>query len=227
MGWPRFSKEGLEFWCAYFSGLGLPWYDGWHIDVGRELGRRIRGHPSHNTWLNQALHWQQEGRRRELRPEETEWMRWLRRQDCNYTRYRNFRGENELSITQWGDCALQLAIYNMIDKAEAVGYKQVRHHCREATTNQNLCDMWKHFGMNFEGLGIHDAGDVIEMYLFQMMESAAGDPDPGREDQDVGEAQGDAAVGESISAAENLFLFAAYALLLQYCPYYCPSNAPS
>ena len=90
MGWPIFSDEGFAFWCTYFA--HLPWYDGWHIDVGRELGRRIRSHPSHDEWTDRAFQWAQESVRRELRPEATEWMRWLRRQDCNYTRYQNFRG---------------------------------------------------------------------------------------------------------------------------------------
>ena len=196
-GVANIHDEGFAFWRAYFS--RLPWYNGWHIHVGHELGRRIRSHPSHDEWADRAFHWAQESVRRELRPEETEWMRWLRRQDCNYTRYSR---EKELLMTQWGDCALQLAVSSMIPKAEAVGFK-VRHHCREATTNQNLCRMWNHLGMNLERFGTQRTSDVIEMYLLQMMESA---------------------VGENIFAAENLIFVGAYALLLQYCPWNAPSR---
>ena len=129
-------------------------------------------------------------------------MRWLRRQDCNYTRYQNFRGDDALLMTQWGDCALQLTIYNMIPKAEAAGFTQVRHHCRQATENRKLCCMWAHLDMKFERFGKHHTGDVIEMYLLQMMESA---------------------FGGNIFTAENLFYVGMYALLLQYCPWHAPN----
>ena len=128
-------------------------------------------------------------------------MTWLRRQDCNYTRYQHLRRPGELLMTQWGDCALQLILYNNIPIAEAAGYPQVRHHCRQAGMNRKLCCMWTHLDLGFQRYGTHRVGDVIEMYLFQMMESASG---------------GD------IESATNLFCIGMYALLLQYCPWHAP-----
>ena len=128
-------------------------------------------------------------------------MIWLRRQDCNYTRYQNVRRQGELLMTQWGDCALQLTLYNNIPIAEAAGFPQVKHHCKQAVDNRKLCCTWKHLGLEFQLCSTHYIGDVIEMYVFQMMESACG---------------GD------VASAENLFFVAMYALFLQYCPWHAP-----
>ena len=128
-------------------------------------------------------------------------MTWLRRQDCNYTRYQNVRRQGELLMTEWGDCALQLTLYNNIPIAEAAGFPQVKHHCRQAGMNRKLCCMWTHLDLGFQRYGTHRVGDVIEMYLFQMMESAS---------------DGD------IESATNLFFIGMYALLIQYCPWHAP-----
>ena len=158
-GWPRFREDGLAFWCKYFA--HLPWDDGWHTAVGRELGRRIRRHAFHDQWKAQAFDWAQESVRHEHRPEETAWMTWLRRQDCNYTRYQHVRRQGELLMTQWGDCALQLTLYNNIPMAEVAGFPQVRHHCRQATENRKLCCMWAHRDLDFQRFGDHRIGGVI------------------------------------------------------------------
>ena len=107
-GWPRFRNDDLDFWCRYFA--YLPWAPGWHIALGRELGGRIRAHTSHDLWKRRAFDCAQESVRHEHRPEAAAWMRSLRRQDCNYTRYQHIRGDDALLMTQWGDYALQLTV---------------------------------------------------------------------------------------------------------------------
>ena len=104
-------------------------------------------------------------------------------------------------MTQWGDCALQVTLYNNIPMAEAAGYPLVRHHCKQAVDNRMLCCAWQHLGLEFQLCGTRHIGDVIEMYLFQMMDWAC---------------RGD------IASAENLFFIAMYALFLQYCPWHAP-----
>ena len=197
-GFPIFTEDGLAFWCTRFAHKA--WENGWHTEVGTDLGRRLAMHPCHVQWRNRAFHWAQKPQRQQNRPVETFWMARLRRVPCNMRRYGHL-GPNQLLMTQWGDCALRVTLYNNIPMAEAAGYPLVKHHCKQAVDNRMLCCAWQHLGLEFQLCSTHYIGDVIEMYVFQMMESACG---------------GD------VASAENLFFVAMYALFLQYCPWHAP-----
>ena len=124
-GWPKFSAGGRTFWCTRFA--HKPWEDGWHTDVGTELGRRLAMHPCHVQWRNRAFDWAQKPQRQQNRPVETFWMARLRRVPCNMRRYGHL-GPNQLLMTQWSDCALQVTLYDNIPLADAEGIQEALLH---------------------------------------------------------------------------------------------------
>ena len=120
--WPIFSSAGWDFYTAYF--FEHPWYDGWHEVVGGALGTRVRRHPSHDLWREEARAWSQGHVQRWNIPEVTGFMRQLHREPCNYIRFQRYVMDGTMYLTQWGDAALALIVTNSIPKFEAAGYKK-------------------------------------------------------------------------------------------------------
>ena len=110
--WPRFSAEGLTFW---------------HIAVGTELGRRLVMHLCHFQRKNRAVHWAPKQERRQDRLVGTTWVARLRRVRCNGRRYWHL-GLNEMLMTQRGECALQVTLYDNIPMADAEGKQEALLH---------------------------------------------------------------------------------------------------
>ena len=192
--WPIFSSEGRDFYTAYF--FEHPWYDGWHEVVGGALGARVRRHPSHDLWREEAS---QGHVQRWNIPEVTGFMRQLHREPCNYIRFQRYVMDGTMYLTQLGDAALALILKNCVPKFEAAGYKKVPQHWRIASRNDTLSSIMAYLNIDFGcGKDVRRTGNAAEAYIFCMLESAHG---------------GDTA------AAENLFFIAMYAMFLAYDPW--------